>query len=161
MPRKPSLLPSHAPVHVLGNGRLHRAIVDLPERMAEEDRPLQSRVVFFEAPAGAHPSDHLVKVLAATWCMDTEDLAGRGFIRNVSSATELLDADEFGAPGDLGLFVTGSGGYTQPAIGSERLHYARLRDVDLFTTPRVSARLHELLMAIEGLYEAAPMQPRG
>lgn len=156
MSRNQIFAPRRTPVHVLGNGRLHRAIVDLPNGMTEPDRPLQSRIVFFEAPDDAHPSSHLYKVLSAAWCVDAVDLAQRGFITNVQSAQELLHECGFEAPGELGLFVTGAGGAALPAVGPERLHYARTHDVDLFTTPRVATRLQELLATIEDLYLAEP-----
>lgn len=158
MPRNQDLAPRSTPVHLLGKGSLHRAIVDLPDGMTERDRPIQCRIVFFEVPAGAHPSSHLVKVLSATWCIDAADLAERGLITNVQSAHELLRENGIEAPGDLGLFVTGAGGPSLPAVGPERLHFARTHDVDLFTTPRVTARLQELLTAIEDLYQAEPVR---
>lgn len=144
------------PVHLLGKGSLHRAIVDLPDGMTERDRPIQCRIVFFEVPPGAHPSSHLVAVLSANWCIDAARMAERGLITNVQSAYELLHENGHESAGEFGLFVTGAGGPSLPAIGPDRLHYARLHDVDLFTTPRVVARLQELLAAIEDLYQAEP-----
>lgn len=161
MPRHQDRAPRRTPVHLLGKGSLHRAIVDLPDDMTERDRPIQCRIVFFEVPAGAHASSHLAKVLSAAWCVDAVALAERGLITNVQSAQELLHENGIDAPDDLGLFVTGTGGPSLPAVGPERLHYARTHDVDLFTTPRVVTRLQELLAAIEDLYQAEPARLAG
>lgn len=41
-------------------------------------------------------------------------------------------------------------------VGPDNVHYARSEDVDLFVTPRVAARLRELLAIVDTLYAAAP-----
>ena len=149
----PSSYPKRAfrtPIDVLGNGRLHRAIVDLPESLSEPGRPAQTRVVFFEAPADGSPSSHLIKLLSIAWCMDAHDLAQRGMLTNVRTATELLE-EGFGSveTSEMRVLETGAGGHALPAVGPDRIHYARRGDVDLFTTPRVAARLNELLDIVE------------
>jgi hypothetical protein len=55
------------PITALGNGVICRAIVSLPASLTEPDRPLQERVVFFEAPARQGAGRHLEKVLASVW----------------------------------------------------------------------------------------------
>lgn len=148
--------PDHRmPTALMGVGQLHRAIVDLPDSLAQPDRPLQARIIFFESPGDKPARDHLVQILSSAWCIDASELARRGMI-SVSSAAEILHQRDHGAAGDLALFVIGSGGDSLPAVGLERLHYARAHDVDLFTTPRLTARLQETLRLIEDLYEAEP-----
>jgi len=154
--------PRSVPITALGNGVLHRAIVSLPQHMTERDRPLQERIVFFEVPAshrsrGAFTSsgsgEHLERLLATAWCIDTTNWCENGYLYNINTAQELY-GNAFGheATGELRLFETGCGGETFPAIGPGRIHYARAGDVDLFVPPRVVTRLRELSDVIEDLY---------
>lgn len=150
-------IPDHRmPTALMGIGQLHRAIVDLPDSLAQPDRPLQSRIIFFESPGDRPARERLVQILSTAWCIDASELARRGMITSVLSAAEMLHHREHNATGDLVYFVTGSGGESVPAVGPERLHFARAHDVDLFTTPRLTARLQETLRLIEDLYEAEP-----
>lgn len=146
----------YPPIASLGNGTLHRAIVSLPPRMTEPDRPLQERIVFFESPTGPSRSgEHLEKLLAAAWCVDTTGWCERGFIYNINTAAEQYSY-AFGpeSTGELRLFETGRGGEVGLAVVRDRIHYARAADVDLLVSPRVAARLHELSDIIEDLYAA-------
>lgn len=142
----------------LASGTLHRAIVSLPLHLCEPNRPLQDRIVFFEAPHGARCDKHLETLLAAAWCEDTTDWCERGFIYNINTARELLRDWSIGnqASGDLRLFETGAGGDCAPAVGPDRIHYARAADVDMFVTPRVAARLRATLAHVEHLYDVEP-----
>lgn len=148
------------PTALMGIGALHRAIVDLPAALAQPDRPLQSRVIFFEAPDGHRAKEHLVKILSTAWCMDASELDRQGLITSVLSAAEILHLSTLNVAGDLVFFVTGAGGESIPAVGPERVHYARAHDVDLFTTPPVADRLQEALRLIEDLYEAEPSRTK-
>ena len=135
--------------------RLHRAYVGLPDRMCENGRCLQERVVFFEVPDGAKAWEHLEALLRAAWCEDTTDWLENGAIYNVRSARELFDENCSIAPllrneNDLRLFESGWGG--RDGIGPEHIHYSRACDVDLFVTPRVAARLTLAVVEIERLY---------
>lgn len=147
--------------NTMGVGQLHRAYVSLPAHLTEAERPLQERVVFFEAPAGVKPWQHLEALLRAAWCEDTTDWCERGFVYNVTSARELFDegASCSEPPArihgyDLRLFECGWGG--RDGIGAEHIHYSRTVDIDLFVTPRVAARLQIAMAEIEGLYAAEP-----
>lgn len=146
--------PIAAPVTiaVLGNGRLHRAVVALPDAMGERDRGYQERIVFFEAPRIADAAAHLERLLAAAWCTDTRDWCERGFIYNVRALGELMERPGQGATRELQLLEIGWGG----GVGPDNAHYARTEDVDLFVTPRVAARLRELLAIVDTFYAAAP-----
>jgi hypothetical protein len=122
--------------------------------MTEPDRPLQERVVFFEAPHNADYAGHVEALLAKVWGVNTLDWCARGYIYNITSATELMSwAFDVGQDSDLTLFETGSGGNGIEAVGPNRIHYARTGDVDLFVTPRVARRLQDALDAIELLYQ--------
>jgi len=146
------------PITALCTGHLHRAIVSVPEHMAELGRGMQERIVFFEVPPGAECGQHLEQLLAVAWCVNTRDWCADGAIYNIDSAPQRLGSGNYGGTetGELRLFETGCGGDSDVAVGAERLHYARARDVDLFVTPRVYARLHTLLGEIEALYQAEP-----
>lgn len=145
---------SRPPITDLATGTLYRAFVALPASMTEPDRPLQERVVFFEAPYNVDYAGHLEALLAKIWGVSTLDWCTRGYIYNITSATELMSwAFDAGQDSDLTLFETGSGGNGIEAVGPNRIHYARIGDVDLFVTPRVARRLLEALDAIELLYQ--------
>lgn len=143
-----------APVSIagLGNGHLHRAVVALPDAMGERDRGYQERIVFFEAPRLADFAGHLERLLAAAWCIDTRGWCERGFIYNIRSLGELMERPAVGATRELQLLEIGWGG----GVGPDNAHYARTDDVDLFVTPRVAARLRELLAIVDTLYAAGP-----
>lgn len=55
-------IPASVSMTVLGNGRLHRAVVALPDAMGERDRGYQERVVFFEALRTADAAVHLERL---------------------------------------------------------------------------------------------------
>lgn len=153
--------PAIRPVTALGNGILHRAIVALPSCMVGADRPLQERVVFFEAPSEFAAAAHLERLLASAWCTDTTQWAERGHIYNVEAVRERLHderSSSFAEPaaGELRLLDTGCGGDGPGAVGPDRIHFARAADVDLFVTPRVAERLRALLAQIEAMYAAEP-----
>lgn len=153
----------YPPITSIGNGFLHRAIVSLPPRMTEPDRPLQERIVFFEAPTTpCRSGEYLEKLLAAAWCVDTTGWCERGFIYNINSAADQYSY-AFGqeSSGELRLFETGRGGEVGLAVGQDRIHYARAADVDLLVSPRVATRLHELSGMIEELYAAEVGMVRG
>ncbi|AIY44216.1 hypothetical protein LT85_p037 (plasmid) [Collimonas arenae] len=154
-------IPPSRPITSLGSGILFRAIVSLPVVMADDSRVMQDRIVFFESPSRLEPGLRLEKLLAAIWCRDTENWCERGYIYNIDSVNGLFDrafGDE--STGELRLFETGSGGEVTPAVGPDRIHYARENEVDLFVTPRVAGRLRELLDAIEILYAAEPARKK-
>ncbi|WP_322058458.1 hypothetical protein [Paraburkholderia sp. J63] len=148
-----------APVSIagLGNGRLHRAVVALPDAMGEPGRGYQERIVFFEAPHGADAATHLEYLLAAAWCIDTADWCERGFIYNIRDQGELMERPATGTARELQLLEIGWGG----GVGPDQAHYARTEEVDLFVTPRVAARLRELLAIVDTLYAAATRAAQG
>lgn len=120
---------------------LHRAIVSLPQRLAEYGRPMQERIVFFETPTyKADACEHLLKVLALAWNTTPEDFPD-GCIYNLHEEFELLDRS---APehGDTRLLEIGWG-------GTQHVTYADPADVDMFVSPRVQARLLDAFMVIE------------
>lgn len=145
-------IPRPLAITSLGNGILHRAIVSLPNHMTERDRPLQERIVFFEAPSSAGAAAHLEQLLAAAWCIDTANWCDNGYIYNINSVNELY-AHAFGGEltGELRLFEVGAGG-DEFGVGPDRIHYARAWDVDFFVPPRVAGRLLDLSDMIEQLY---------
>lgn len=144
-----------APIDALGNGFLYRAVVSLPQNMTERDRPLQERIVFFEVLGSKSDlGTHLEKLLASAWCIDTNGWCESGYIYNIHSVQDMYQyafGDE--TTGELRVFETGCGG--EDGVGHNRIHYARAGDVDLFVTPRMAARLHELLDMIDTLYASA------
>ncbi|MCW5323716.1 hypothetical protein D5039_22000 [Verminephrobacter aporrectodeae subsp. tuberculatae] len=126
----------------MAEGTLHRAIVSLPGCMCPQDEPLHERVVFFETRLLTdHPVDHLQKLLALAWCQNTNGWAKRGYIYGVANADDLYDQG-LSADLDARLLELGSNG------GSIR--YANPVRVDLFVTPLVKIRLHEVLSSIKG-----------
>ncbi|MGU7843805.1 hypothetical protein ACV22V_30610 [Burkholderia sp. AW33-5] len=137
------------PITALGTGILHRAIVALPPELCEPGQ-YDERIVFFEAPSAESASAHLRQLLAVAWGVDTHDWSERGFIYNVHNPRELAER-AFGAAaaGELRLLEIGGG---NDGVGPDRVYYARVDDVDLFVTPRVAARLRELLALVDQLY---------
>lgn len=132
---------------------LYRAMVCLPETLSSS---LHERIVFFETPTLAtQPAAHLTQLLATLWHIPPGDLDP--CIYNVYSERELLDSHAFGPAdsGNLRLLETGCGGDVAPAVGAERIHYAAARDIDLFVSPRNTARIHAALEAIELLRNRA------
>ena len=158
MPKHSTSEPRQTPITALSNGQLHRAIVSLPDRLAERDRGMQERIVFFEVPLGLDRGQHLEQLLAMAWCVNTRDWCAEGYIYNIDSARERLNEASYDSAetGELRLFETGCGGDSEWAVGPDCIHYARTRDVDIFVTPRVGARLRALLDDIEALYQAEP-----
>ena len=149
-------LDSPMPVVALGNGALYRAIVSLPERMAESNRHLQERIVFFEASRLTDPCSRLEKLLALAWCINTEGWCEQGCIYDIETAEDLLGSSYAAVDtGELRLLEIGAGG--DEAIGPDQVHYARAPEVDLFVTPRVATRLQELLTTVEAMYIAGPV----
>ncbi len=143
--------------HALGLVGLHRAIVSLPDSLTDRERPLQDRIVFFEAPTGVHPLTHLEQLLALVWGVDTTDWTDRGYIYNRECACDALqEAIDAGddVSDDIFLFETGAGG--DIGIGPLRVHYARTPKVDLFVTPLRAERLRRALDRIEQLYRDEP-----
>lgn len=151
------ILPGRRPrITELGNGKLYRAIVALPDFMTELDQPLQERVVFFEVPHGVdYAGYHLESLLAKVWCVDTLNWCNRGTIYNIFTVAELEKwAFDRVQINDLTLFEIGAGGDGINAICPNRIHYARVGRVDLFVTPRVARRLQDALDTIELLYQS-------
>jgi hypothetical protein len=60
-------IPVPVSITVLGNGRLHRAVVELPDAMGERDRGYQERIVVFDAPRTADAAVHLERLVAVAW----------------------------------------------------------------------------------------------
>lgn len=149
--------PPPIPLESLGNGLLFRAIVSLPDHMCESGNLFQERIVFFEAPyIVGERGRHLEKLLSTAWYADTRNWLENGTIYNLCSSHELRE-NAFGpeGSGDLRLFEVGGG---QGGIGPDRIHYARLANIDLFVTPKVARCLRSLSEQIEALY--AKQQPQ-
>lgn len=122
----------------LARGRLHRAIVSLPQSMCKREQPFQERIVFFEGPAqGA--GEHLATLLGLVWGVNTTDWCARGLIYNVSSARELI-VENLSDSQDARLLEIGWG-------GDIPIHYACSADVDMLVTPQVKERLQAGLRA--------------
>lgn len=141
---------------------LQRAIVSLPPLLHEPERPMQDRIVFFEAYSDERAS-RLEQLLSLAWRIDATGWSEQGWIYNFSSAYERLHEglsflDK--SHGDLCMFDTGSGGDLPFAVGPDRTHFARRADVDLFVTPRLAARLLRALDVIEAMYAAEPARRR-
>lgn len=133
-PRLPGSRPN--PAHYQAHGRLYRAIVSLPRDMAERDRPLQERWVFFDCPTGEIPPPRIEALLALAWNISTIGWCNRGLIYGIAEASDLIaqgDADD-----DTALF--------ECELGSEGTKHVPLHDVDFFCTPRVRARLELALL---------------
>ena len=126
---------------------LFRAIVSLPDSLCQRDRPLQERIVFFEAPydftkcSNAAAAQTLELLLATAWGVSTEGWCEDGYIYNIRRERDLLE-DAMG-DGDRRLLEISWG-------GPERIGYAKAADVDLFVTPRLRTRLDAALRATEG-----------
>jgi hypothetical protein len=135
----------------LTTGVLYRADGALPDALCRSRDAYDERTVFFEAPRGKNEAAHLEQLLSAAWCVDTQGWAEDGVIYNIYSATE-LHARNTDPVAELGLLDIGGG---TDGVGPNKAYYARPSDVDLFVTPRVAARLGELLTIVESLYETA------
>lgn len=137
------------PATLAGNARLYRAIVSLPQQMANGS--FDERIVFFESKTEAGVGAHLESLLEKVWCIDTKGWCEDGYIYNINSARELHEQsnNDSAGPNDLMLFETGTGGVGIHAIGPNRTHYAQADVVDMFVTPRVARRLRDALDAIE------------
>ena len=135
----------------LTTGTLYRAFVVLPDALSRSRGTFDERTVFFEAPRGKDEAAHLEQLLAHAWCVDTRGWAEDGAIYNIYSAAELY-ADKTDPAVDLRLLDIGGG---PDGVGPTKAYYARTPDVDLFVTPRVAARLRELLAIVDAFYTKA------
>ncbi|RQP98862.1 hypothetical protein [Burkholderia stagnalis] len=133
----------------LATGVLYRAFVAVPAALCRSGRTYDERTVFFEAPRGSDEAAHLEQVLAHAWCVDTQGWTEEGAIYNIFSAAELYESKPDPAD-DLRLLDIGGGA---DGVGPAKACYARTPDVDLLVTPRVAARLRELLATVEQWYE--------
>jgi hypothetical protein len=148
----------HRSVLELCRGTLYRATVCVDDVLGESADEAHERVVFFEAPPLVHPGLHIEKLLAAAWCIEYADWLERGQIYGVESGQSLL-ASSYGAvdTGELRLFEIGAGGEPDEAIGPDRIRYARAHEIDLFVTPRATARLLQHISTIEAMYVTGPV----
>ncbi|MDN7431423.1 hypothetical protein [Burkholderia sp. AU45388] len=135
----------------LATGVLYRAFVALPDALCRSRGAYDERTVFFEVPRGKGKAAHLELLLSAAWCVDPQGWAEEGAIYNIYSAAELYERNT-DPTAELELLDIGGG---TDGIGPNKAYYARPSDVDLFVTPRVAARLRELLAIVESLYETA------
>lgn len=127
------------PAHYLTHGRLYRAIVSLPPRMCERDRPLQERWVFFDCPTACNnPCTRLEALLALAWNVDTAGWGEAGYIYNICAARELIDRGD--ADDDTALF--------ECEWGCEGTKHVAPGDVDYFVPPLVRARLEAALARV-------------
>lgn len=136
---QPSTRPpkGQSPAHYQAHGRLYRAIVSLPPSMAERDRPLQERWVFFDCPTSEMPHGRIEALLALAWNINTTAWCDNGLIYGITSASDLIaqgDADD-----DTALFECAWG-------GPDGTQHVSPHDVDYFCTPRVRARLEMALL---------------
>ncbi|WP_321959279.1 hypothetical protein [Burkholderia cenocepacia] len=137
-------------IDVLATGALYRAFVVLPAALCRAGRTYDERTVLFEVPAGIDEAVHLERLLEVAWSADTRGWTDGCSIYNIISAAELL-ASKPGPSSELRLLDVGGG---VDGVGPAKAYYARAVDVDLFVTPPVAERLHELLSIVEHLYEA-------
>lgn len=144
------------PITALPRGWLYRAVVDLPDALREPGRPLQCRLVFFEHDSLSGASTRLVQLLDTLWNKDPEQF--HGCIYDVTTADETLAVVQPHRTdaGELRLLESGRGGDGPCSVGEDRTRYWRAADVDLFVTPRVAARLRDLLAQVEAMYAAEP-----
>ncbi|WP_159917849.1 hypothetical protein [Pantoea sp. 18069] len=140
-----SAAPAIAPAHFLAHGRLHRAIVSLPQHMCPSDEPLHERIVFFDVPSPGNAGLYLVTLLAAAWNVDAEDWRENGLVYNVRPARDLFE-EGMSADENARLFEMGWD-------GPQGVSYAEPRRVDLFVAPALKARLQATIdhLAREGL----------
>lgn len=124
------------PAHYLAHGRLYRAIVSLPRDMAERDRPLQERWVFFDCPTGEIPHPHIEALLALAWNISTTGWCDRGIIQGITHASDLIAQGD--ANDDTALF--------ERSFGPEGTEHVSPHDVDYFCTPCVRSRLELALL---------------
>ncbi|WP_334022030.1 hypothetical protein [Burkholderia orbicola] len=142
-------------INALATGTLYRAFVTLPVALCPLGTTYDERTVFFEAPRGSDEAAHLEQLLARAWCVDTRGWGEDGTIYNIFSAAELYESKTDPAV-DLRLLDIGGG---SDGVGPAKAYYARTPDVDLFVTPRVAARLRELLAVVDQMYETRPDEP--
>lgn len=145
-----------SPITALAQGILYRAVVSLPAELAEQDRPHQERIVFFEAANSAQCSAHLEQLLAAAWCTDTRGWCEQGHINSIHSAHELLHTPKGIGTDELRLLALAD--HAAGGVGPDRICYARGHDVDLLVSPRVVRRLRDLAEVVEDLYAAEPVR---
>ncbi|MDN7472585.1 hypothetical protein QZM43_32450 [Burkholderia orbicola] len=139
----------------LTTGTLYRAFVVLPDALLQSRGSFEERTVFFEVPRGKDEAAHLEQLLAHAWCVDTRGWAEDGAIYNIYSAADLY-ADKTDPAVDLRLLDIGGG---PDGVGPTKAYYTRTPDVDLFVTPRVAARLRELLAIVDSYYKKAGQTP--
>lgn len=93
----------------LGNGRLHRAVVVLPDAMGEPGRGYQERIVFFEVRGTTDAALHLERLLATASCCDTTGWCEDGAIYNIKPINELMERPATDAARELQLLEIGWG----------------------------------------------------
>ncbi|TAL00151.1 MAG: hypothetical protein EPO09_00085 [Aquabacterium sp.] len=114
----------------------------------------EERVVFFEADFTCKASSQLEFILQDLWQVDTEGWTEQGHIYNYDLVSARLREDH--SDGELHVLAVGWGGDSPCAIGVDRVHYVQRSRADLFVSPRVARRIHELFDEIERLRAAEP-----
>jgi hypothetical protein len=135
---------------------VYRAIVSLSDALTSRDRPLEERIVFFEADPPRRAHETLTELLRTVWRVDTTDWVRDGLIYNVCSAVELIgERAAEGLPPVHALFERASGGDGSDPLMVDRVRYARLHEVDLFVRPQAYQALLRVIREIDARYDAA------
>ena len=149
------------PIRILARGQLYRGLVELPTESHralignDADDGMFERHVFFERDAldEREPAVVLRDLLATVWGIDTSDWLDRGLICNVRSAKEQIETWSVGdsTPEDWRLFECGFGSAFL-GVGPELVHYCRADEFDVYTSPKIAARLRIISNEIETAY---------
>lgn len=123
---------------------LYRALVELPQHLCQRDRPLQTRLAFFQAEHGDECRT-LERLLALAWNTDTDGCVANGYGYNIVSASEWFASWAEGE-GDVRLF--------ESHWGPEGIGYHQREDIDFLVNPRLKARLEAALRSVEALQAA-------
>jgi hypothetical protein len=153
--------PAFPPIRILARGGLYRGLVELPAEShqaligGDAHEGLFERHIFFERPASDKraPAVVLRDLLATVWGTDTSAWLDRGLICNVRSAKEQIEtwSVSTSTPEDWKLFECGFGSKVL-GVGPELVHYCREDEVDIYTSPKVAARLRIISHEIETAY---------
>ena len=135
---------------------VYRAIVSVPDAKSAPERPLEDRIVFFEATPPRLPSETVAELIRVVWNVDTTDWVLDGMIYSVYSAVELIrDRGEDGIPPAHALFDIGWATYSGDPRVLDGTIYARADVVDLFVRPQTHAALLRVIREIDARYAAA------
>lgn len=150
-------LASFVRIEHLTQRKLFRALVLVPGEITSGDCSFEERTVFFEADIHQEPGNALATLLQHAWGINSCNWNAHSWISQIISCAELrLMTSSLDKGLELHVLEWSRGGRTPDAIGPHGIYYARASEIDLFVTPKVAARLAELIAEVEHMAEAEP-----